>query len=229
LFSSFPPTFQPTPWLYKDPTASHTAQNTAQCFTPCALSFRSTTRSWIGLCRHSSLSTVFSTPDWAMATSHPPKHLRDCLLVKYKHFLALDTSGTKRQAASSSNCHREAVRQQLHKHNKIKQTVHEMIQVFGVLHWIVGLLTASAMKECTAFIFKVKTSLWNVGNRHPCHSTQCSWPESSTSILLKLQIPHTVYVFFCPLYWYLSSSFNVFCSLQYSVSNKTRSYSNDAI
>jgi hypothetical protein len=66
------------------------------------------------------------------------------------------------------------------------------------------------MKEYTAFIIKVKTSLWNVGNRQPCHSTQCDWPQSSRSMLLKLQVSHTVlglfFVHFTCIFLLLSMS-----------------------
>jgi hypothetical protein len=109
-------------------------------------------QSWIGLCRHTSLLTVLvpQTEQWPLLTL---PHIWGTAYLYGIHFLALVTSGPKRQVASSSNCHSESVGQQLHKHKKIKHKVHEMIQVFGVLHWTVWLLTASAMKECTAFIF----------------------------------------------------------------------------
>jgi hypothetical protein len=158
------------------------------------------------------LSTQFTVKhlqQLRLSSGHfPPSHTTEA----HQHLLASLTSGPKWQTASSSDCHREAVSQQLRKHQKIKHTVHVMIQVFGVIDWIAGLLTPSALKKCIVFIFKVKTSLRNVGNQQPCHSTECSWPESSTSMLLKPQISHTVHVLVCPLYWYLSSPFNVFCS-----------------
>jgi hypothetical protein len=57
---------------------------------------------------------------------------------------------------------------------------------------------------------------------HPCHSIQCGWPESSTLMLLKLQISQTVCVFFCPLYWYLIFLLLAMSSLHYNIRSQIK-------
>jgi len=71
-----------------------------------------------------------------------------------------------------------------------------MVQVFGVPHCIVGLLTPGAMKECTAFVFKVKTFLWNVRNDTPATQHSAADRIININAAETSYLSHSVCLFF---------------------------------